>query len=137
MDISELTSAATQAVAARESTGKAVTSILVEPIKDESGWTSYADIALVTHHDGETRPLNIHDTVLSAALDKHADDEAELGSVQTVVIPIPLPRATPDNLVRCEEHPGLHVETIACRRPRNVHPDGPEPQVGRPDHVTD
>ncbi|MGW3826578.1 hypothetical protein ACWEAF_30860 [Streptomyces sp. NPDC005071] len=109
MDISELTAAATEALADRESTGKAVTSITVEPIRDESGWISYNDIALVTHHDGETRHLNIRDTALSVALDKYADDEAEFGSVQTVVIPWP----------------------------HNVHPDGPEPQVGNPYRVTD
>ncbi|MFE7332561.1 hypothetical protein ACFU8W_48540 [Streptomyces sp. NPDC057565] len=88
MDIIELTAAATEALAAREPTGTAVTSVTVEPSRDESGWISYADAALVTHLGGETRHVNIRDKALSVALDKHADDEAELGSVQTVVIPI-------------------------------------------------
>lgn len=59
--------------------------------RDDTGWISYEETALVTHHDGETQILSIRDTPLATALELHADDEAELGSVQTVVIPIPLP----------------------------------------------
>lgn len=134
MHISELTSAALEALAYRESTGKAITSVTVEAATNDSGWTSYASTAVVTHHDGETQTLNIHDTALSAALEQHASDEAELGSV---VIPIPLPKVAPSNRVRCEEHPGEHIETVACRWPHNVHAEGYEPQVGHPYRVTD
>ncbi|MEV8335673.1 hypothetical protein [Streptomyces niveus] len=137
MNISELASAAAEALADRESTGKAVTSVTVETIRDGSGWISYAGTALVTHHDGETQALSIRDTALAAALEQHANDEAELGSVPTVVIPVPLPKVTPNNRVRCGEHPGVHIETVACRWPHNVHPDGDEPQVGHPYRVTD
>ncbi|MCX4826897.1 hypothetical protein OG883_45505 [Streptomyces sp. NBC_01142] len=137
MEISELTSAASEALQYRESTGKAVTSVTVEPSRDTSGWISYEGTALVTHHDGETQTLNIRDTRLSAALEQHANDEAELGSVPTVVIPIPLPAVTPNSRVRCEEHPGVHIETVACRWPHNVHADGTEPQVGHPYRATD
>ncbi|WP_326812610.1 hypothetical protein OIE62_04840 [Streptomyces scopuliridis] len=93
--------------------------------------------ALVTHHDGETQTLNIRDAALSVVLEQHAHDEAELVSVRTVVIPVPLPEAAPNNRVRCEEHPGVHIETVACRWPHNVHADGDEPQVGHPYRVTD
>ncbi|MFF1678787.1 hypothetical protein ACFVYG_22445 [Streptomyces sp. NPDC058256] len=137
MEIRKLTSAAVEALQHRESTGKAVTCVTVEPTRDDSGWVSYEDTALVTHHDGETQTLNIRDTALSAALEQHADDEAELGSVQTAVILVPLHEVTPNNEVRCEEHPGVHVETVACRWPHNVPADGPEPQVGYPYRVTD
>ncbi|MFF3730918.1 hypothetical protein ACFYXM_11495 [Streptomyces sp. NPDC002476] len=136
MDISTLTSAAVETLQERESTGRAVTSITAEPVTDESGWTSYGPTVLVTHHDGKTQNLTIRDTALSAALEKHANDEAELGSVLTVVIPVPLPNA-PNNRVRCEEHPGVHIETVACRWPHNVTADGDEPQVGHPYRVTD
>ena len=137
MEISELTSAAVEALQHRESTGKAVTSVTVEPTRDDSGWISYADSALVTHHDGETQTLNIRDTALSAALEKHADDEAELGAVPTVVIPVPLPEVAPNNRVRCEEHPGVHIETVGCRWPHNATADGDYPQVGHPYRITD
>ncbi|MET9657872.1 hypothetical protein [Streptomyces sp. NPDC006510] len=137
METSKLTSAAVEALQHRESTGKAVTSVTVEATTDDSGWISYEDTALVTHHDGETQTLNIHGTALSAALEQHANHEAELGSVQIVVIPVPLPEVTPNNRVRCEEHPGVHTETVACRWPHNVHADGDEPQVGHPYRVTD
>ncbi|MDW4912560.1 hypothetical protein [Streptomyces californicus] len=137
MDISTLTSAAVEALQHRESTGKAVTSVTVEPTRDGSGWTSYEGSALVTHHDGETQTLNIRDTALSVALEKHADDEAELGSVRTVVIPVPLPKVAPNSRVRCEEHPGVHIEIVGCRWPHNVTADGDEPQVGHPYRVTD
>ncbi|WP_326613554.1 hypothetical protein OG949_35325 [Streptomyces scopuliridis] len=93
--------------------------------------------ALVTHHDGETQTLNIRDAALSVVLEQYVHDEAELGSVRTVVIPVPLPEAAPNNRVRCEEHPGVHIETVACRWPHNVHADGDEPQVGHPYRVTD
>ncbi|MFF2228349.1 hypothetical protein ACFVV7_34090 [Streptomyces globisporus] len=136
MDTSTLTSAAVEALQHRESTGKAVTSVTVEPARDDSGWTSYKGTALITYHDGETQTLNIRDTALTAVLEKHADDEAELGSVQTVVIPVPLPRVAPNNRVRCEEHPGVHFETVGCRWPHNVTADGDEPQVGHPYRVT-
>lgn len=136
MDISELTSAATEALADRDSTGKAVMAVTVETTRDDDGWISYADTALVTYHDGETRPLNIRGTALSTALEKHADDEAELG-VPQVVIQIP-PRHVPaDNKVLCEEHPGAHRESITCRWPHSVHPEGAQPQVGHPHRVTD
>ncbi|MER6519988.1 hypothetical protein ABT246_24430 [Streptomyces sp. NPDC001553] len=137
MNISELASGAAKTLADRESTGKAVTSVTVAAITDDSGWTSYAGTALVTHHDGETQPLNIRDTALSAALEQHANNEAGLGSVPTVVIPIPLPDVAPNNRVRCEEHPEVHTETVACRWPHNVHADGDEPQVGHPYRITD
>ncbi|WP_405785884.1 hypothetical protein [Streptomyces sp. NBC_01367] len=137
MEISELTSAAAEALQHRESTGKAVTAVTVEPTRDDSGWISYEGTALVTHHDGETQTLNIRDTALSAALEKHADDEAELSSVRTVVIPVPLPEVAPNNRVRCEEHPGVHIESVACRWPHNVTADGDYPQVGHPYRVTD
>ncbi|MFZ3491855.1 hypothetical protein ACODT5_01195 [Streptomyces sp. 5.8] len=137
MEISKLTYAAVEALQHRESTGKAVTSVTVEPTRDDSGWISYGSSALVTYHDGETQPFNIRDTGLSGALEQHADDEAEIGSVATVVIPIPLLEVTPNNRVRCEEHPGVHIETVACRWPHNVHADGDEPQVGHPYRLTD
>ncbi|MBC7273015.1 hypothetical protein ACF09G_31600 [Streptomyces albogriseolus] len=137
MDISELTSAATETLADRESTGKAVTSVTVETTRDSSGWISYDDTALVTYHDGETRRLNIRDTALSRALERHADDEAELGSVPRVVIPIPAREVPADNTVRCEEHAGAHLETVACRGPHNAHPEGAQPQVGHPSRLTD
>ncbi|MFJ9900523.1 hypothetical protein ACIQPR_45070 [Streptomyces sp. NPDC091280] len=121
----------------RESTGKAVISVTVEATRDDSGWISYEDTALVTHHDGETQTLNIRDTALSVALERHADDGTELGSVPTVVIPIPLPEITPNNQVRCEEHSGMHIETVACRWPHNCTADGEEPQIGHPYRVTD
>lgn len=135
MDISELTSAATEALADREPTGKAVTAVTVETTRDDDGWISYSDTALVTYHDGETRRLNIRGTALSTALEQHADDEAELG-VPQVAIPIP-PRQPADNTVLCEEHPGAHGESIACRWPHSVHPEGAGPQVGHPHRVTD
>ncbi|MDH6522431.1 hypothetical protein [Streptomyces sp. SAI-090] len=136
MDISELTSAATEALADRESTGKAVISVTVETSRDDDGWISYADTALVTYHDGDTRPLNIRGTALSTALEQHADDEAERG-VPQVVIPIP-PRSAPaDTTVLCEEHRGAHRESITCRWPHGVHPQGAQPQVGHPHHATD
>lgn len=116
MEISKLTSAAVEALQHRESTGKAVTSVTVDPTRDDSGCVSYEDTALGTHYNGETQTLNIRDTALSAALEQHANDEAEIGSVPTVVIPVPLPEVTtPNNRVRCEEHPGVHIETIPCR----------------------
>jgi len=136
MDISKLTSAAVEALQHRESTGKAVTFVTVEPTRDHSGWISYEDTALVTHHDGETQTLNIRNTALSAALEQHANDEAELGML-TVVIPVPLPEVAPNNRVRCEEHPGVHIETVACRWPHNVTADGDYPQVGHPYRITD
>ncbi|MGW5928799.1 hypothetical protein ACWF2L_21500 [Streptomyces anulatus] len=135
--MSELASAAAEALADRESTGKAVTSVTVEAITDDSGWMSYAGTALVTHHDGETQTLNILDTALSAALGRHASDEAELGTVRTVVIPVPLPEVAPNSRVRCEEHPGVHTETVVCRWPHHVTTDGDYPQVGHPYRVTD
>jgi len=137
MDISRLAAAAIEALQDREETGKAVASVSAEPTKDASGWTSYEGTALLTHHDGQTQTLNIRDTALSVALEQHANDEAELGSVQTVVIPIPLPTVPPNHLVRCEEHTGEHNETVACRWPHDVHPDGDYPQVGHPYRVTD
>ncbi|MEU0030711.1 hypothetical protein [Streptomyces sp. NPDC006335] len=137
MEIGKLTSAAVEALQHRESTGKAVASVTVEPTRGGSGWISYEDTALVTYHDGETQNLNIRDTALSAALEQHAHDEAELGSVPTVVIPVPLPKVAPNNRVRCEEHPGVHIETVACRWPHNVTADGDYPQVGHPYRVTD
>lgn len=137
MDINKLAAAAVETLQYREETGKAVTSLSVEPTTDGSGWTSYEGTALVTHHDGQTQTLNIRDTALSVALEQHANDEAELGSVQTVVIPIPLPVVSPNNQVWCEEHAGEHVETVACRWPHNVGPDGDFPQVGHPHRVTD
>lgn len=91
MDLSKLTSAAVEALQHGESTGKAVVSVTVEPTRDGSGWISYEGTALVTYHDDETQTLSIGDTALSAALEQHAGDEAELGSAQTVVISIPLP----------------------------------------------
>jgi hypothetical protein len=136
MEISELTSAAVEALQHHESTGKAVTAVTVEPTRGKPDWISYEDTALVTHHDGETQTLDIRDTALSAALEKHAADEAELG-VRTVVIPVPLPAVAPTNRVRCEEHPGVHTETVACRWPHNVTADGDYPQVGHPYRVTD
>ncbi|MGW0673562.1 hypothetical protein [Streptomyces sp. NPDC002746] len=137
MDISTLTSAAVETLQERESTGRVVTSITAEPVTDESGWISYGPTALITHHDGKTQNLTIRDTALSAALEEHANDEAELGSVPTVVIQVPLPTIAPNNRVRCEQHTGVHVETVACRWPHNELPDGPEPQVGHPLRVTD
>ncbi|WP_055531300.1 hypothetical protein [Streptomyces graminilatus] len=136
MDISELVSAAKETLLDRDPTGKAVNSVAVETTRSETGWISYANTALVTYHDGETRELSSRDTPLAAALERHADDEAELG-VPPVVLPIPLRQIRSDNLVRCEEHPGVHVESLACRWPHNVHGDGPEPQVGHPHRVTD
>ena len=136
MNISKLAAAAIEALQDREETGKAVTSVSIEPTKDASGWTSYAGTAVVTHHDGQTQALNISDTALSVALEQHANDEAELGSVQTVVIPIPLPVVSANNRVWCEEHTGEHAETVACRWPHNVGPDGDYPQVGHPCRVT-
>ncbi|MFI1226003.1 MULTISPECIES: hypothetical protein [unclassified Streptomyces] len=137
MDISTLTSAAVETLQERESTGRVVTSITAELVTDASGWTSYGPTALVTHHDGKTQNLTIRDTALSAALEEHANDEAALGSVPTVVIPVPLPKVAPNNRVRCEEHPGVHIETVACRWPHNITADGDEPQVGHPYRVTD
>ncbi|MDX3020051.1 hypothetical protein [Streptomyces acidiscabies] len=137
MNISELASVAAEVLADRESTGKAVTSVTVEPTRDGSGLISYAGTALVTHHDGQTQTLNIRDTALCAALEQHANDVAELGSVPTMVIPVLLPEVAPNNRVRCEEHPGVHIETVACRWPHNVHAAGSEPQVGHPYRVTD
>lgn len=55
----------------------------------------------------------------------------------TVVIPVPLPEVTPNNRVRCEEHPGVHIETVPCQWPHNVTADGDWPQVGHPYRVTD
>lgn len=136
MDISELTSAATAALAEREPTGKAVTAVTVETIRDDGGWISYSDTAVVTYHDGETRPLNIRGTALSTALEKHADDEAELG-VPQLVVQIPRRHVPADNVVLCEEHPGAHRESITCRWPHAVHPEGAQPQVGHPHRVTD
>ncbi|MEV4921609.1 hypothetical protein [Streptomyces roseoverticillatus] len=63
-------------------------------------------------------------------MEKHADDEAELGSVRPVVIPIPPRPVPPNNMVLCEEHSGTHVETIACRRPRTA-AAGPTWSTGR------
>lgn len=137
MNTSELTAAAQEALADRESTGKAVVSIAVGTSPDASGGSSYAGRAVVTYHDGTTASLNIADTALSAALERHANDQAELGLVASVVIPVPLPTVPPNNLVSCEEHSGYHIETVACRWPHNTHPDGPEPQVGHPLLVTD
>ncbi|MFF3127020.1 hypothetical protein ACFVRD_33015 [Streptomyces sp. NPDC057908] len=42
-----------EALQHRESTGKAVTAVTVEPTRDDSGWISYEGNALVTHHDGD------------------------------------------------------------------------------------
>ncbi|MEU9064969.1 hypothetical protein AB0D13_40615 [Streptomyces sp. NPDC048430] len=137
MEITELTAAAVQALQDRESTGKAATSVTVEPTRDDSGWIRYEDTAHVAHHDGTTQTLSIRDTALAAALERHADDEAELGSVLAVTIPVPLPTITPNSRVRCEEHPGTHLETIACRWPHNAAADGDLPQVGHPYRVTD
>ncbi|MEU5036104.1 hypothetical protein AB0G48_18385 [Streptomyces rubiginosohelvolus] len=137
MEVSKLAAAAHEMLQEREDTGKAVVSVTVEPTRDGSGWTSYAETALVTHHNGETQTLSIRNTALSAALDRHADDEAEIGSVQTVVIRLPLPQIPPGNRVRCEEHPGEHTETVACRWPHNSTADGDYPQVGHPYRVTD
>ncbi|MEW1630479.1 hypothetical protein AB0387_24295 [Streptomyces sp. NPDC089173] len=135
--MSELTSAATEALADRESTGKVVTSVTVEAIMDDSGCISYAGTALVTHYDGETQTLNILDTALSAALQRHASERAELGAVRTAVILVPLPEVAPNSRVRCEEHPGVHTETVACRWPHHVTADGDYPQVGHPYRITD
>ncbi|MEU0108388.1 hypothetical protein ABZ313_23925 [Streptomyces sp. NPDC006251] len=137
MDISELTSAATAVLADRDPTGKAVTSVTVETTRDDTGWLSYEDTALVTYHDGATRPLTIRGTALAAALEQHADDEAELGSVPRVVIQIPARPVPANNTVHCAEHSGAHLETIACRWPHNAHPEGTPPQVGHPYRLTD
>ncbi|WP_331746791.1 hypothetical protein OG923_34190 (plasmid) [Streptomyces halstedii] len=137
MEIRKLTVAAVEVLQRREPSGKTVTSVTVKPTRDDTGRISYEETALVTHHDGETQILSIRDTPLATALELHADDEAELGSVQTVVIPIPLPDVPPNNRVRCEEHDGMHIETVACRWPHNVTADGDEPQVGHPYRVTD
>ncbi|MFF6979446.1 hypothetical protein ACFZAV_17240 [Streptomyces sp. NPDC008343] len=57
--------------------------------------------------------------------------------MQTAIIPVPLPEVTPNNWVRCEEHAGIHIETVACRWPHNATANGSEPQVGHPYRVTD
>ncbi|MFD9047765.1 hypothetical protein [Streptomyces zaomyceticus] len=84
---------------------KAVTSLTVEPARDDSGWIAYADTALIAYRDGEVQTLNIYGTTLSAALEEHADDEAELGTVPTVVIPFTLPEVASNGLGRCQEPP--------------------------------
>lgn len=137
MEVSKLAAAAEETLQDREVTGKVVVSVTVEPTRNGTGWISYGETALVTHHDGETQTLSIRNTALAAALELHADNEAELGSVQTLVIPIPLPKIPPENRVRCEEHPGEHMETVACRWPHNVTADGEYPQVGHPYRVTE
>jgi len=111
MDISELISTAVEALQDRKTSGGAVASVTVEPTRDASGWVSYEDSALVTHHNGLTQTLDIRDTALAAALEQHADDEAELGSVRAAVIPIPLPEGTPKNL---RTHSGT-VHTLGRR----------------------
>ncbi|MEU9167814.1 hypothetical protein AB0D34_08465 [Streptomyces sp. NPDC048420] len=118
MEIGKLTSAAVEALQHREFTGKAVTSVTVEPTRGDSGWISYEDTALVTYHDGETQNLNIRDTALSAALEQHAHDEAELGSVPTVVMS---PRTT-----------GSAARSIPACTSRPSHADGrtTSPQTG-------
>ena len=88
MNISDLIFAAKEALAGLESAGGAMATVTVEATRDDSGWISYDSTALVTYHDGETTVLDICGTPLSVALEKHADDEAELGSLPTVVIPI-------------------------------------------------
>jgi hypothetical protein len=137
-DMGALTAAARETLMDREDTGKAVTTVSVDTVHDDSGWISYADTATLTHHDGTTQQLNIKDTALSRALELHADDEAELGIIPTVTIPVPLPTVPANNRVRCDEHPGVHVETVACRHPHNDHPDADEPNFeGNPYRPTD
>jgi hypothetical protein len=136
MDISKLTSAATEVLAGRESTGKAVTLLTVETVRDGSGWIAYDGIALVTFHDGETALIDIRETGLSAALERHADDEAELGLLP-VAIPIRPRRVPLNSTVLCDEHSGTHLETTACRWPHDVAPAGPQHQVGHPYLLTD
>lgn len=54
----------------------------------------------------------------------------------SVNILVPPPAAAPNNRVRCEEHLGVHTETVACRWPHNAHVEGDWPQVGHPYCVT-
>lgn len=91
MDISELTAAAQAVLRERAPADKPVDAIAVNSTRDESGWVSYDNVAFVAYCDGQTQLLDISGTEFAAALERHADDEAELGSVPDVTIPIPPP----------------------------------------------
>ena len=137
MDICALTTAAKDALQEREDTGSAVDGVTVEPVTDSAGWTSYAGSAALAHRDGTTGHLDIRDTALARALEWHADDEAELGCLQTVFIPIPQPAIVVGSTVWCEAHTGTHSETNACRWPHDAVPGGDHPQLGHPYRVSD
>ncbi|MFD6967160.1 hypothetical protein [Streptomyces sp. NPDC059949] len=100
MDISELTAAAQEVLLERAAVDKLVTAIAVQSTRDESGWISYDNMAVVAFCDGQTQLLDISETKLAAALEIHADNEAELGSVPHVNIPIMPPPARGPSLTR-------------------------------------
>ncbi|MCX4791992.1 hypothetical protein OG369_39785 [Streptomyces sp. NBC_01221] len=93
MDISELTAAAQAVLRERAPADKPVAAIAVNSTRDDSGWISYDNVASVAYCDDQTQRLDISGTELAVALEKHADDEAELGSVPDVTIPILPPHA--------------------------------------------
>ena len=137
MDICALTAAAKDVLQEREDTGTTVVGITVEPVTASTGRTGYAASAALAFRDGTAGHLDIRDTALSRALQRHAGDLVELGCLRTVFIAIPQSAMVPGSAVWCEAHTGAHSETTACRWPHDAVPGGDHPQVGHPYRVSD